>query len=388
VSAQQKITEGVKAQFPHAQVEYLNVEPMQVLPHSDMNMLDSLDYLSETHRFSLPLGSLLYQSSDTKALVVAPGASSNALIRLGFVDFETGTLAPILDQALGVSEDYVIYDARASSTALAWVECNMVQGLWRVYAVLHSDGIGSEETKLPYLLDEGAGSYMPPQLAVHGTKVYWTVMPDPAGPASTSDSYLMAAELKGQKQGDKLESKIVYTSHGRMITTPLVSGDVLTLVPRVDTDLVYYQLTTIDVKTDAVQNIAILPPSVRVSDAVWLTDGFSFGIEGNYDYAKGLSLFGTYLQLGDGKYLYINKAPTSATMRMKSLTYVKSTKNVLGLDPKQGNVVVVDTPQDCIDYGDILAGVGSQNRLVLYTTVTPRIGQLRGECRVRVFDPY
>jgi hypothetical protein len=263
----------------------------------------------------------------------------------------------------------------------------MVHGLWRVYAVLHDNGIGSEETKQPYLLDEGEGDYVPPYLAVSDTKVYWTVMPDPKGPASANDSYLMAADLKGRKKGDSVESWTAYTSHGRMITVPIVSGDVLTFVPRVDTDFVYYQLTTISIKNDEVKNIAILPQSVRVSDAVWLGDGFAFGIEGNYDYAKGLSLFGSYLQLGKGQYLYINRSPVSACMRMNSLTYVKSTKNVLGLEPDNGNYVVVGTLQDCVDYGDVLAGAGIQNRLVVYTTVTSRIGLARSECHVRVFDP-
>jgi len=121
---------------------------------------------------------------------------------------------------------------------------------------------------------------------------------------------------------------------------------------------------------------------------VWLGDGFAFGIEGNYEYALGLSLFGTYLQLGNGQYLYINKVPTSAALRMNALTYVKSTKNVLGLDPQNGNAIILGTLQDCVDYGDVLAAAGQQDRLVVFTTVTSRIGYESGKCRVRVFDPY
>ncbi|MDR1089354.1 MAG: hypothetical protein LBL23_08835 [Coriobacteriales bacterium] len=383
-----ELTESVQAQFPDAQVEYLAVASSQVQRHTNMITLDSIDYLEEAHSFDLPLGSLLYQSSDTRALVVAPGASSQALIRIGFVEFESGSFVPALGQALGSSEDYVIYDARASALAIAWVECNMVHGQWRVYATPLENGTASEQAlQQAQLLDEGEGSYSPPQLAVSGNKIYWTVMPDPNGPASSEDSYLKAAEFSSVKPGAGAEPWTVYTSHGRMITNPLVSGELLTFVPRVDTDAVYYQLTTLDTATDAVQNIAILPPSLRVSDAVWLETGFAFGIEGNYDYADGLSLFGSYQQLGDGQYLYINKAPVSALVQIKQHSFVKSTKNVLGLDADAGTAIIVDTPQDCVAYGDILAGAGVQNRLVLYTTVTARVGKEKGVCRVRVFDP-
>ena len=389
MSPQEEITAKVQAQFPRAQVEYLSVDPTQVLAHTDMAMHEGIDYLRETHNFELPLGSLVHQSSNTHALVKAPGASYNALIRLGFADFEAGTFTPILGQALGALEDYVIYEARASSQAIAWVECNMVHGFWRVYATLLADGTANEEImQQAQLLDSGVGTHVPPLLAVSDRKVYWTVMPDPTGTASTEDSYLKAVDFSKSSQATGIEPQIVYTSHGRMITTPIVSGDMLTFVPRVDTGSVYYQLTTMDMRNDEIKNISILPPSVRVSDAVWLESGFAFGIEANYDYALGLSLFGTYLQLGNGQYLYVNKVPTSASLRMKSLTYVKSTKNVLGLDPQSGTAVIVGTLQDCVDYGDVLAGAGLQDRLVVFTTVTSRIGLELGRCQVRVFDPY
>jgi hypothetical protein len=171
-----------------------------------------------------------------------------------------------------------------------------------------------------------------------------------------------------------------------MITVPTVSGDTLTIVPRVDTNGVYYQLTALDIKTDAVRNIAILPPSLRVADAVWLDKGFAFGIEANTIHAKGLRLLGMYLQQGDGHYLFVNKAPVSVPVEIKGLPYVKSTRNAVGLDTDLNNAVVVNALENCVDYGDLLAGAGRQNRLVLYTTVTSRIGQEEGVCTVRVFD--
>ena len=388
-SGLQGIVDGVKAQFPDAHVEYLDVDFSQILPHAEMNMVDSVDYLYETKAFDLPLGSLVYQSSDSQALVMAKGASSKALIRLGFVSLDSGTFTPVLEEALGVNEDFIIYDARASAEAVVWVECNMVHGQWRVFATHMIDGmVSAESMKQALLLDEGEDSYSPPQLAASGKKVYWSVMPDPDGPASSEDSYLKAVTFASGKAGATAtpEQSIVFTSHGRMITNPTVSGGTLTIVPRVDTDGVYYQLTAIDIESDEVRNISILPPSLRVANAVWLEEGFAFGIEGNYDYAKGLSLFGTYQQMKNEQFLYINKVPAFPAVQMNALTYIKSTKNVIGLDTDTGTAVIVGTPKDCVSYGDILAGTGVQNRLVTYTTIVSRVVQNSGICHVRVFD--
>ena len=387
-STTEEIITSVSEQFPLAHVEYLSVDPSQIFPHVSMTTRDTADYVREVNSFDLPLGSLVYQSSDTQALVIAPGASSKALIQLGFANLESGEYLPILEKAFGAGEDYVVYDARASDSCVAWVECNMVHGQWRVYALSFEKGNVSEESmQRAQLLEEGEGDYSPPQLAVSGNKVYWTVMPDPNGPASSEDSYLKAVELTGRRAGETVEPRVVYTSHGRMISSPTVSGNVLTIVPRVDFDTVYYQLTALDIVSDEVKDIAILPPSLRVANAVWLDSGFVFGIEGNYDYAEGLSLFGTYQQLEEGQYLYVNKAPVSAAVQVNGFMYVKSTKNILGLDASRGNALVVDTPRDCVSYGDILAGSGTQNRLVVYTTVVSRIGQQSRACKVRVLDP-
>lgn len=382
-----KLVEGVQKQFPDAVVEYLDVADTQILPYTNMNNVEASNYLTQTNSYELPLGSLVYQSSDSQALIMAPGISSQALIRLGFTTFSTGEFTPLLEQALGAQEDYVIYDARASETVIAWVECNMVHGLWRVYASPLVKGETNEEAmQQAQLLEEGKSAYSPPYLALAKNKVYWTVMPNPDGPASEEDSYLRVAEFSSQRVGARAEAQTIYLSHGRMITNPQVSGKLLTFVPRVDTDSVYYQLTTLDTESDAVNNIAILPPSLRVSDAVWLDNGFAFSIESNYDYAGGLSYFGTYQQRGDGTFLYVNKAPTSAPVQVGELTYLKSTKNVLGIDLAQDSVAIVDTPQDCAEYGDILGGAGKQSRLVTFSTIAAKDGKGAGTCLLRVFD--
>jgi hypothetical protein len=359
-----------------------------VLPYTGMTNVDYRDYLGEQSSFELPLGSLIYQSSQSQALVITPGDSSRSLIGMGLANLDNGEFTPILGQATRHNEDYVIYDARAGVEAIIWVECNMVPGLWQVYAAPLPGGTVDPEVGLKaVVLDQGTIEYEPPLLAASGSKVYWTVMPDPNGPAYQEDSLLKCAQFGQPGIGDKPEPQTIYVSHGRMITNPQVSGDTLTIVPRVDSDNVYYQLTTLGIADDKVRDVAILPPSLRVSDAVWLDQGFAFCIDANYDYAQGLAYAGTYCQLQNGQYLYINKLPSQAPVRLGELLYIKSTKNVIGLDTARGNAVIVPTPSNGVAYGDIMAAAGNQGRLVLYTTVTSRLGQEKGNCQVRILDP-
>ena len=380
------LLEAAQAAAPSANVEYLSVDPSQILPYTSLSNVDFSDYLGEKNSFTLPLGSLLQQGSRSQALVISPGESSRALISMGLVNLDSGDLTTLLAQALGHNSDYVIYDARAGDASLIWVECNMVAGLWRVYASTLLGSLAAADMQQAALLDEGEADYEPPLLAASGNKVYWTVMPDPNGPAYQQDSFLKCAQFSKQVLGEQPAVRVIYTSHGRMITNPQVSADTLTIVPRVDTDSVYYQLTSLALSDDTVRNVAILPPSLKVADAVWLGEGFAFSIEANYDYAQGLAYAGTYCQLSGGQYLYINKPPSAAPVRLGSLLCVKSSQNIVALDASRGNASIVPTPENGVDYGDILAAAGTQDRLVVYTTVTARIGQEKGSCQVRVLE--
>ena len=134
VSGTDKLLEAARRAAPEANIDYLSVDPSQILPYTSMENLDFANYLNQTNSFTLPLGSLLYQSSPSRALVITPGESSRALISMGLADLDSCDFTTLLGQALGHNSDYVIYDARAGDAALIWVECNMIDGLWRVHA--------------------------------------------------------------------------------------------------------------------------------------------------------------------------------------------------------------------------------------------------------------
>jgi hypothetical protein len=170
-----------------------------------------------------------------------------------------------------------------------------------------------------------------------------------------------------------------------MITNPLISGDIITIAPRVSTENVYYQLTAISVVTDKVLSVSILPQSLRVNDAVFSDGRFAFGIEGNYDYAEGLKFFGTYFDIGDGTWLHVSRMPVSAPLFLRGCLIVKSTVNIIGFDTASRCFFVIDTLADCADYGDVLAGWGAQDKVVSYTMIPARQGSRGGSTVLRVF---
>ncbi|MDR3052496.1 MAG: hypothetical protein LBU48_01365 [Coriobacteriales bacterium] len=373
-----------------ATIETLNVPTENVLTSDDFQKIPVADVLTLQRTFDLPAGCLLYQSCPSFITALVPGEKGGALIRLGFVNLETGTLTIALQQALGHDTGSVIYDARASETALIWVESDFATGSWQVYLAA-LEGIPSAENdlaQLAQLVDEGDQDYEPPLLCVSGSKAYWTVMPDPNGPASTADSYLKAATVFSATEISEVST--VHTSHGRMITNPQATSGIVTFVPRVDTSGIYYQITALKVEDDTRVAVSILPQSMRVSDAVYMGDGFTFCTENNYDYAAGLRYFGTYEQLADGRYLHVGRMPTSAAVRWNGYLVVKSTHNVIGLDAATGQYFVIDTPQNCVDYGDILVHCGVQDKIIVYTTVANVLdseaqSETTATTRVRIF---
>jgi len=387
-----------------------------VLETADFDEAPMSDYLLEAGTWELTAGTLVYQASNSTALLLQPIDVGEDLMGFALLNLDDGSITNLFKKPVGQGVNDILYDARASESALIWVELDLASLKWRTYVAtletiqtvvaevttqreaasgpLSPERVAREAAeaqaaaaaiaKVAQLVEEGEADYEAPMLAVSGNKAYWTVMPDPDGPASTEDSYLKAVEVNAP--GSFSEPYVVHTSHGRMLTNPLPSNNMICIVPRVDTDGIYYQMTAIDIASDVAKQVDILPQSLKVTDAVYLTDSFAFGIEDNYDYAKGLATFGTYLGLGDGLYLHVNRIPTSAPVMIDGLLFVKSTMNAVCYDITNRRYFAIKVVADCADYGDILAGWGIQQRLVIYTNVPNHENSSRSKGVLRVFD--
>ena len=376
--ADSELIEALKAIAPSAKINSLKVTDEQIVSGYDFADAPNSDYFVLDRSYNLPIGCLVYQNSDRNACVLTHGEENNVLIRLAVLDLETGELTTILDRAVGHSSDFVIYDARSNSSVLAWVECDLSTGEWVVYAAVLMD------TQLGTVveLDRGETDYDPPMLCVNDVTVYWTVMPDANGPAYLEDSFLKAARVTGNIASNQ---RVVYTSHGRMITNPQASGGVITIVPRVDTDTVRYQLTALDANTDQIIAVSILPSGLRVSDCVYVAGSFTFCIESNYTFAEGLRYYGTYEDLGNEQFFHANRVPASPAVFANNCLMIKSTTNIVGFHIAREYSFILDKPNDCADYGDLLAGCGAQNQLVVYTTIVNKTDAEKNTTQVRIY---
>ncbi|MBR2522003.1 MAG: hypothetical protein IKE61_02610 [Coriobacteriales bacterium] len=359
------------------EITELSVPESSVIQSSDFEELTTSKCISEWATYDIDMGSILHMDCDSLAIVISPGSSNNVLTRLGFLVMSSGKVVYFLNQAIGQSEGYTIYDARGNGEIAIWTECNLRTGDWRVYlAAVNS----SAKIMDPIKVDEGDADFDPPMLCVCDKKAYWTVMPDPNGEAKESDSYLKCATVSMPL------SQIVYTSHGRMITNPQASDGIVTIVPRADTSSTRYQMTAIDSATNQPIKGQILPKSMRVNTAIYMNDTFVFGIEQNYNFGDGISNFGTYSATGDGKYMRFNRTPFVTPAQVGKYIVIKSTKAVVGCDMANRQFFAIDTVKGSESYGDFLVSTGTSGSIVVYTSIPKGDGSGKGKVRVRAFS--
>jgi hypothetical protein len=381
-SDEKQLTNLASTDVSDEDVVSLEVAPEQVLDASTLEEAPFEDYLKLQASYELPLGSLFSQIDSSFVLVVVPGSQGESFRKIALLDLNSGETAVLVSQPAGEGRNKVIYDARATRTALIWVEVDLGDLTWQVYiALLAGTAVGTAR-----LVEEGNADYEPPMLAIASEKAYWTVMPNAAGTANLEDSLLKALKLGSDVNFAQEAPYTVLVSHGRMITNPLVTDGIITFVPRVDTANVYYQLTAYRCADDKPVDFTVMPQSLRVSDALYLDEGFSFCIENNYDYAGGISTFGTYYKLTDGKYLKVNKTPMSAPVRFKDCLIVKSIYNIVGIDIVKSKSFVIQAPPESSGFGEALVGWGKQDKVVTCSLQMDKDSEGIGTMVIRVFS--
>jgi len=363
-------------------IPVLKVSDEQIIQAIAFDEVPVENYLELTATFRLPVGSLCHQIDSEMALVLLPGVESEALRRIGLLDLSNGEVKVLVEKPIGNERNLIIYDARASRTRLIWVEVNLGDLSWKTYVT----SIIEKQTGTVMLVDEGSADYEPSMMAVYQDKAYWTFMPMATGKAYQEDSYLRALTAEQDFNSGKVDAYNVLISRGRMITNPLITEDVITLVPRVDTTNVYYQLTALKCADDKVVTYQALPQSYRVSDAIYMRGGFAFSVENNYKDLGGLSKLGVYQQLADGNYLYVRKPPTNAIACLDDCLVVKSTSSVIGINPVKQELFIIRPPDHTSDTGEFLIGSGVLDRIVLSSARIRGDGKGAETVVIRVFD--
>lgn len=307
-------------------------------------------------------GTLLSASNSVVAAALCPGETADPLNTIGLIDLRTGKLATLLEQAVGHDDGYTFYNATASEELLVWVESNFLTSDWSVYcATLNA---GKMSIGQPVQVDAGNADYDAPEIAAIGPSAYWIVQPAEDGERTKEDSL-----LKASSGGSA--AAVIYTSHGRFNGGLSVSDQVLTAMPRADTESgIYYQLTAFQSGTGAVIASQILPRSFRPTCAIYMNNAFAFSIGASYDYGGGIANVGTYYPLDASTWLRLTRQPVTPPGLCQGWLFSKSGSRTALVNLEDRGYLTVDAPSGTADYGDYPVVVGECDRIYVYATVT------------------
>ncbi len=342
--------------------------------------------------YTLPYGSLVWSNSDDIAVCLTPTEQANPLTQVAILSLATGTSTVVLDKAQGHSEGFDIFDVRASSSGVIWVEADIMDNMWRVYTASLAGGPETPSLENITCVAEGDTiDWETPSLAAVGSWAFWQVLPTAEGNARAEDSLLYRAAF-GQD-----DAQVVYTSHGRMSTPVYAQTDAVVISPRAEAAGVYYQLTCLDAESGEVRDSLVLPLNMKPLEAAYGPTGFSFSFDAWYSYGDGISGIGTYVPANpvfDGNYadqlwFCFDRTPTAAPAWCGSYFMVKSTTAVCGVNLDSGEYFAFDVESGADTYGDYLATSGTHTNVVTFSNVddTPLEGDPIHKCNVRVWAP-
>lgn len=369
----------------------------------------------------LPYGSLIWASDDALAACLLPTQTAKPLAQVGILNLESGECTTVLEHATGEENGFEIYDVRANSHGIIWVEANIMDGLWRVMAAtLEGTTLGD-----PVQLDEDDENWEMPTLAVAEGFGFWQRLPRLDGNARVEDSLLKRAAF------GSTEASVVYASQGRMACAPASCGDGIVFTPRARTGGTYYQLTRLDATSGNPTEVCVLPSSMRPAECSWGATGFSFVFDGIYNYGDGIANMGTYLPLekpntGTGDLMESTQsdgsseeetradafvpvaqtapdteaysdvpwfsAPTgtlSAPCWCGSWLMLRGLKSILAVDIANRCYTELPMEEGSGDYNDFLASTHRGTRAVTYCNIdyTPIGGEQQKYCFVRIWQP-
>ena len=128
--------------------------------------------ISEDASWSLPLGNVLHPAEGTWIPVTTAGSSATPMVKGSALSLATGELFEVVSAPVGQGTTVVIYDVRCSDEVYAWVELDLSDRSWVLYAAAFSEGALSGKAST---LWEGTSDYDPAPFAVSGEGVYYGV---------------------------------------------------------------------------------------------------------------------------------------------------------------------------------------------------------------------
>ena len=367
------------------EITYLEAPDDALTPLTDLEVLDSPDgMVSQIGEFDLPYGTLVWANDDQVAACLLPTETGKPLTQIGILSLGSGALTTVLEEAVGSKEGFEVYDVRATSKGAIWTEADVLEGTWRVYSALLSNGTLVNPVKL----EEGDATYDTPTIAAVGDKALWQVLPKLPNDQGLT-SRLMKATIGTPSATTVLEN-------ARRMGTPLYAAeDSVVITPRVDSSSIYYQLSNVKVSSGEVDDTLTLPGAMHPLEAGYGRNGFMFSFSDIYNYGGAIKNMGTYTpmekpQNGDydnAKWFGFARTPTAPPVWCKDLFIVKSSYSVCAVDLKAGQYYAFDVDNGADSYGEYLASTGTHDTFVTYTNIdySPVGSDPVKTCRVKVW---
>jgi len=315
--------------------------------------------------WELPLGNVLHEGEGTWLPVTTAGASAMPMVKCSAFSLSSGELTEVVAEPITPnSPNVVIYDARCSDSAYAWVELDTLTKNWSLYAASFANGTLSGS---PNTLWQGDADWDPPRFAVTGNKVIWQVMPSLSGNKTSEMSHCYLWKTGAANATDVVESL------GRFATSPSVSGNTVTLSPRVrNEEGTFYGITAYSLADDleTIVDRLVMPENVRPFHAVRMGDVFALSVEASYGYGGLLGSMGTYIGTAEGDFASVPLEPFANIAGSKNgLFVVKSRASYYVVDIKNHGYTFLGAADRCVDYGEYPARVGETDTFVTFATI-------------------
>ncbi len=186
--------------------------------------VDPGDAFDLVGNFELPFGTLVWVDDESVAACLFPTEEPSPLVYMGIMNIGNGAYYIMREAAVGAEEGFEIYDVRASSSGLVWLEAAIMEGFWRIYVATLGSDLSLGE---PRLVEEGNAEQEVPSIAVVGDYAFWQTM----APITNENARREPAALRrvSIKSG---EAQTIYEAKGRM-SAPLVPyTDSIVFTPR------------------------------------------------------------------------------------------------------------------------------------------------------------
>lgn len=320
--------------------------------------------LSQAGAWEFGIGASFFASDGRYIAALTPTTTANPMVKASVLSLDSGVLTDTLKETYTKdAPNRVIYDVRTSATLFSWLEYDIIDGSWSLYAQ------AMEKAKLYGQVMElmrANSDYMPAQFVVSGNHVIWQLCPNPKGSKKTQHSYCYVWKL-----GDEQANQVV-ESNGHFGCTPSVSKGMVVVVPRVSSKKSQNYCIRAYPLQDGFETIAdklVLPAGVAPLDAQYINKNFAFSIAANYQSGGLLGQMGSYIGTANAGFCTLAREPSAPIAGRGNIFVVRSRASYFVINVAEKSYSILTAQNRSMDYGEYPACAGEVDTFVSYATI-------------------